>query len=93
MKYVKARFGVFKVISIVEKIQSKSTHSLQNTNQKRLACFSELHDKATSYPPYESPKDLKENVKSKILRATLAAIFLHKMNFSNNRKIRPKPQP
>lgn len=76
----------------MKRSKANPPNSLQNAI--RLACFSELHEKAASYPPYESPKDLKENVKSKILRATLAAIFLHKMNFrNNNRKIRPKPQP
>lgn len=90
MKYFKVSFGpLFKVVSIALNTQSKFTQLSTVLTNKGLT-FWNPHDKSTLCPPCESSKVLVENAKSSISRAALAAIFLHQMNDSNNREIRPK---
>ena len=74
-------------------LQADSLSSGKGLKTPSLWQFSEPH-KSALCPPCESSKILEEKVKSKISKATLAAVFPHKMNYNNsNRGTRPKFQP
>ena len=73
-------------------LQADSLPSGKDLKAPSLWWFSEPH-KSALCPPCENSKILEEKVKSKISKATLATVFLHKMNHNNsNRGTRPKFQ-
>ena len=74
-------------------LQADSLSSGKGLKAPSLWQISEPH-KSALCPPCESSKILEEKGKSKISKATLAAVFPHKMNYNNSdRGTRPKFQP